>query len=732
MQDVKFNMEKETTILLIDDDEMLQNLVTRSLEEAHYHCISAYNGEEGLRMILEHQPDLILLDFIMPGMNGDEVYLELRANPKYAACRNIPVIILTAKDDDVLMKTKMLEVGIQAYLTKPFGLRELKNIIENIFITHEIRLKNLQLQQEVSETKEHLELLIDNVPLGILATDMNGSVIKVNRHLNKILRISSPEKLFGFNLLEQNLFGKQDLRHTFRTILEEGVQITLDNFEYHTPIGEWTKLNLRAVPLKNATSEISGLILLVKDTTELEKKAYELSILRQIGVAMQGTLNLDILLNLILTSITAGCALGFSRAVLLLLSEDGKQLFGKLGVGPNNPEEAGEIWNKLSQEHLNLQSFLEKYGKRVPEKTGPFNQKVQQICLDLNFKDCLIAQAVLNKQPIKVTSQIRKERICSQCYGCVGADEFVVVPLMVKNKVIGAIIADNMYNFNPIDDNMMELLVLFASQAAVAIERAEAYQKLEEEKNKLEQAYLKLQQARDQSIKNERLATIGQMAAQVAHEIRNPLVTIGGFARSLVKSDKVASDEELKMLAQIIAEEVSRLERILNNVLDFVKLTKPEFQLENVNRIVEDSLLMIQDDISNKNISLNKTLDPDLKPIKIDPQQFKQVLLNVLQNAIYSMENGTLSVRTFKKDPEHLVVEIEDTGEGIPEEILANMFNPFFTTKPKGTGLGLPITQQIITAHGGEINVQSQVGKGTTFTFTLPLEMASEKPDISF
>lgn len=480
------------------------------------------------------------------------------------------------------------------------------------------------------------------------------------------------------------------------------------------------KLNVKAVPLQNSENKISGLTLIVKDITALEKKAYELSILRQIGVAMQRTLKLDELLHLILTTITAGCALGFSRAVLFMISEHGQSLVGKMGVGPGSPEEAGRIWDSLSQEHLNLQSFLEKYGKQTPSQEDAFNRRIQTVQLELKDTNCPIAQSVRMKTPIKVDSTLRRQHSCHSCHHCTEAEEFIVVPLIVKNKVSGVVVADNMYNTKPVDDDMMELLVLFASQAAVAIERAEAYQRLEEKKDKLEQAYGKLQQAQDQLLRKERLATIGRMAAQVAHEIRNPLVTIGGFARTLIKSEKVASDDELTLMTQIIAEEVSRLEKILNNVLDFVKLSKPEFKKEDINRIVQESLLIIQDEMANKDISIHKTLDLNLAPLWLDPQQFKQVLINVLQNAIYSMQDGDLSIRTYQQNESQVVVEIEDTGVGIPEEILENVFTAFFTTKPNGTGLGLPITQQIIHGHGGKIDVKSEVGKGTLFRFIMP------------
>ncbi|MCI0512099.1 ATP-binding protein [candidate division KSB1 bacterium] len=720
-------MTRARTLLLIDDDPAMHHMVNSILFKSHYRLISAFNGQSGLKKILDCEPDLILLDYMLPDQTGIEVYQEFLSNPAYIAYRTIPVVILTAREQDDITKTRLFASGIQAYLTKPFGLRELKNIIDNVLITHEIHLQNFHLQEEIREMKEYLELLIDNAPIGILSTDVTGSIVKTNPYLNEIMRITNPEQLAGVNLLEQKIFGSIDLRDTFRFVLIDGLKVTLDTFEYLTQNGEWLKLTLTGVPIRSANGQISGLTLLVKDMTDVEKKAYEFSILRQIGVAMQETRDLNELLHLILTSVTAGCALGFSRAMLYSISESDQQLVGKMGVGPGSAEEAGRIWQELAVEDLNLQKFLEKYGKRLPNAQDEFNKRVQNMRLNLNLEGCLITQAVVTKKSIKVTDRLRKHHICSQCHQYLEADEFIVVPLIVQNNVIGILVADNMYNSNRISDNMEQLLVLFANQAAVAIERAEAYQHLEIEKNKLQDAYLELQQVQAQLLQNERLVTMGEMSAHVAHEIRNPLVTIGGFARTLAKSEKIAADEDLALVTQIISDEVLRLERILKNVLDFVKLSRPDFQLHDINQIIQESLIMVKAELTTKNIHLHPELDPSLVPIPLDAAQIKQVLINVLQNAIYSMkQNDDLYLRSFRHENEHILIQIEDTGEGIPQEILKNMFIPFFTTKQDGTGLGLAITQQIINSHGGKIEVESEVGKGTIINISLPITRVKE------
>ncbi|MBN1352331.1 response regulator [candidate division KSB1 bacterium] len=709
-------------ILLIDDDSGMHEIARTFLKKAGYEFVSAFNGTEGLQQILKESPDLILLDYMMPDLNGDQVYQELISNPLYASEKEKPVIMLTARESDSLTKTRLLEGGIKAYLIKPFGLWELKNVLENIFITNDIQRKNCLLLNEIAETKEQLELLFKNAPIGILATNASGYIENVNSFLCNIIELQDECQLIGMNILEKPLFDQADLRFSFRQILEQGITLSIEKLEFKNLEGNWVRAKLKGVPIRDREGAITGLTLIVADITELEKKAYELSILREIGEAMQGTLNLEVLLHLILTCITAGCALGFSRSMLFLLDSSGDVLEGQMGVGPANAEDAGRIWHKLSEENMSLKAFLEAYGKKVPRPGDHFNELVQQMKLPTNLEYCFIAQTIREKRPVKVDSYNRKNLHCTELCRRVVADEFIAVPLIVKEKVIGVIVADNMYSKHPIDKNLVELLTPFASQAAVAIERAEAYQRLELEKEKLETAYTELKTAQERLLQAERLATIGRMAASVAHEIRNPLVTIGGFARNIAKTVAGHNSEELSLSAKIIADEVSRLEKILADVLDFTKLSKLNYQEQDINRIVQNACLMVIDEINAKNIYLVKKLDFTIGSVEFDGGQIKQVLINLIQNALYSMPQGGKLELTTSKTNEEIIVQVSDTGVGIPENDLPNLFNPFFTTKPNGTGLGLPITQQIISAHKGRIDVMSQPGKGTTFKFTIPFK----------
>jgi len=298
--------------------------------------------------------------------------------------------------------------------------------------------------------------------------------------------------------------------------------------------------------------------------------------------------------------------------------------------------------------------------------------------------------------------------------GLVGEEEFAAVPLIAKDKVISLVVVDNKFTGRPIKQEDLRFLMMFANQAGLAMESAMAY-------SNLERANRELKETQDRLIQSEKLAALGEMSASIAHEIKNPLTVIGGFASRLVR--KQGEGDESRY-ARIIRDEARRLEKILGEVLDFSREMSPNFQLYDLNAICEETLLMYEDDLKEKGISFRLELAPETCNVMMDPQQIKQAIINIISNSEQAMENSggkELTVKTsLDKGAGQAVVAISDTGGGIPADQLDNVFNPFFTTKVKGTGLGLAITNKIIKNHGGEIQVINKEKIGATFILRLP------------
>ena len=251
------------------------------------------------------------------------------------------------------------------------------------------------------------------------------------------------------------------------------------------------------------------------------------------------------------------------------------------------------------------------------------------------------------------------------------------------------------------------------------------YQQLEKSHRELQKSHQELEQAQYQLIRTEKLAALGQLAAGVAHEINNPLGTITIYAHILLKG--MEADDPRREDLMLIISEASRTKDIVQGLLSFARETKLKPGDTNINELLEDTLGLLVNQSLFQNIKIKKVFYQDLPTIFADATQLKQVFLNIILNAAQAMEGkGEIAVTTWK-DKGDIKIKIHDTGPGIPPEHVGKLFNPFFTTKEKGTGLGLAISYGIIERHSGKIDVETELGKGSTFTISLPMEGEEKK-----
>ena len=230
-----------------------------------------------------------------------------------------------------------------------------------------------------------------------------------------------------------------------------------------------------------------------------------------------------------------------------------------------------------------------------------------------------------------------------------------------------------------------------------------------------------LKKAEERLILAERLSSLGELTAGVAHELRNPLA--GLKINTQILSRKKDLPEMEKKLLSSTQEGIEKIQKIVDDMLHFARPKASHFKEEEMNEVVERSLAILQTKLKKGNISFIFEQGKGLPKVRIDIHQIQQVLINLMLNALQAMEKGgTLTVRTFLKDGDGVAIEVRDTGIGIPRSHLKKIFNPFFTTKSEGTGLGLSISAKILENHGATIDVVSEEGKGSTFTILFPRE----------
>jgi signal transduction histidine kinase len=292
----------------------------------------------------------------------------------------------------------------------------------------------------------------------------------------------------------------------------------------------------------------------------------------------------------------------------------------------------------------------------------------------------------------------------------------VSIPFISKGELVGMINLGYKFNRDIYSHEDMELLDTLANETAIAIENARLYEDLKRSKSYIRRA--------------DRLASLGTLTAGLAHEIRNPLVALKTLTQLL--PERLEDEEFRNQFLKIASGEVDRISSLVTELLDFARPSDPKLEFENINTILDGMILLVSTETKKKQINVMKSYAPDLPSIQIDREQIKQVFLNILINAIQAIsKNGKITVKTrsFVKpggEP-YIQIEFTDTGCGIPEEHLEDIFNPFFTTKSAGSGLGLSISHQIVQDHRGYIDVESHLDKGSSFFINLPVNQEHPK-----
>ena len=288
-----------------------------------------------------------------------------------------------------------------------------------------------------------------------------------------------------------------------------------------------------------------------------------------------------------------------------------------------------------------------------------------------------------------------------------GITTILDLPVTMQEHLIGIIrvFFSDERKFSPAD---LDFLNAIARQCACALERARLF---EEQQIRYEQLI----------VQTERLSALGRMAAGIAHEINNPLGGILLFTTSVRK--EIKEDGPVKQCLDIVIRETIRCREIIQNLLEFAREKQPQRAPTNINSVLEKTLGLLENVFLVNGIKLRRNLQPELPDCYVDGNQIQQIFLNLLLNAVEAIgQSGVITVRTrFNPDFNCIVAEVEDTGCGIPREILPRIFDPFFSTKPMGNGLGLAMTYGIIKSHGGELKAFSSHGEGTRFIVELPI-----------
>ena len=471
--------------------------------------------------------------------------------------------------------------------------------------------------------------------------------------------------------------------------------------------------------------ELVGLRWLIRDVTkrrtaeqQIDAQLTRISVLRDINLAITSTLDLRTVLDVLLDRLTLFFPYPIAATVRLIMPETQK-LMHIMSRGLNHRE-----W----QAH-------------APSSPPPRTEEL------LRQKLPVMARNV----------QTDPDSRAPDFYVRNGLVSYLGVPLTVQGEVLGilGLYTKEEHKFTKDEIDSFSSL---AVQAAIAIHNSQLYETLKSQTFELKKAHngleLRVQertsalaranevlrseinerkqveeklresegrlmafahQLEDHLIANDRLISVGELSASIAHEFNNPLQIILGFAQNLIQEENFSEARQQDL--RIIEDEARRCRGIIRNLLDFARPTSNEPVAIVVDGIVRDSIKLVRGYLDKSNVAVEIRIPPDLPSIHGDPQPLKQVLINLFFNAVDAMPaGGTLTVGAASDDAGYLTIAVSDTGQGIRPEILPHIFRPFFTTKDKrGTGLGLSVCDRIIKAHGGTITVESSQEGGTTF-----------------
>jgi signal transduction histidine kinase/serine/threonine protein kinase len=343
------------------------------------------------------------------------------------------------------------------------------------------------------------------------------------------------------------------------------------------------------------------------------------------------------------------------------------------------------------------------------------NVEGRSIDLDPAQLDQAVIDEVISTRAPRIAGGPRRSILC--------------VPLKREDRIAGVIYVENGQIADLFTRYDLEALSALAALVAVTLENAYAYRHIAELNDGLEERIKvrtkELQESQLQLLQSEKLASIGQLAAGVAHEIRNPLNGIKLAAELLRRHVDRGELDKLPGKVSAISEEVERANRHISNLLLYSRPKAPARASIALDKVIDQALKLVENQISLQSILVERRYEHDLPSLLADPHVLEQVFVNLLLNAAQAMANGGKLVLSVARKKGALCATVSDDGHGIPEEHLGRIFDPFFTTKEpgKGTGLGLSICQAAIRKLGGEISVESRVGAGTSFTVRLPLEI---------
>lgn len=451
-----------------------------------------------------------------------------------------------------------------------------------------------------------------------------------------------------------------------------------------------------------------------------DSKTREIKFLHELSIVLQTSLDLDEVLSVAMTAITSGKGFGMNRAFLLMADRERQCLKGYLGVGPRNYDEAWRIWSELEQNSYTLKELARHFHKtKLSSEKAKFQDILDRLTVSYADQQHVFNRALRERKPILVTDAFHSPEVGDELARTLGVDSFLVMPLISRNRRIGVLLADNFVTHRAITPQDLQSMEIFTFPVAFALERASLYEKLQEEIEKQTAANIKLREQQELIVKMEKMAVVGRITSSIAHSIRNPLMTIGGYARSLLKDvGEVARKREY---LEEIVKEAKHLEDVLEEVLHYSESLYPVMDRWDINQLVRNVCRELAEHLAARDIDVTLDLDPDIPTIQLDYKQIAYCLKTIMLHIAETQPGASRVWVVTRGNGDGLVVTVSDDGASIDDSVKEALITPFTSTQELGIGVGLPLCRIILERHGSTFTIGDRPEGGTAYSFVLPL-----------
>ncbi|MBN2233148.1 MAG: hypothetical protein JW781_10075 [Deltaproteobacteria bacterium] len=500
------------------------------------------------------------------------------------------------------------------------------------------------------------------------------------------------------------------------------------SFFYHAE-SRWREHHLAAILEMGSRIAAQNLVRLQRQILDARQDnrqhIHMLTFLHQVKNVLLTETSPDGVVNLALGALVCPHGFGFDRAMMLKLEADPvPRLIGVRAAVINQEHHQRCLLTESAaapDQQVPLQQLISCLLTTGNSAPNSLREQVDRTVINLPFPhQGPLTELFARRQPQIISAPADYGPLPPPLTALLAPAGSVVLPLTGEPGPQGMLITD--FHRRAPDPALLPYLTLFADTVSLALEQVQLYR---QESTTL----ANLRTLRSRLVHYETMTALGEMAASIAHEIKNPLVSIGGFARRLQAMLPEKSREQ--QYGAIIIKEINRLERIVNDILGFSRSPSTTHAPCRMNDLAAEVAELFARDAWGRGVEVLLDLDPDLPTVEGDPYQLRQVLINLIANAIqasWGTGGGQLTITTAcaDDDSDTVTLTVEDTAAGIPPEIMHNIFNPFFTTKDEGTGLGLPICHKIIMNHQGTIQVSNRPAGGARFEVTLPVRQAQQ------